>query len=66
MSDVNYFCIRREGMNHRFHNTYKFVFTGVRGPDADGILAGLSAAGQAPAADSVGRFAQLRAWKDSF
>ena len=35
-------------------------------PDADGILAGLSAAGQAPAADSVGRFAQLRAWKDSF
>ena len=35
-------------------------------PDADGILAGLQAAGQAPAADSVGRFAQLRAWKDSF
>jgi len=35
-------------------------------PDADGILAGLSAAGQTPAADSVGRFAQLRAWKDSF
>jgi hydroxyacylglutathione hydrolase len=35
-------------------------------PDASGILAGLSAAGQAPAADSVGRFAQLRAWKDSF
>jgi hydroxyacylglutathione hydrolase len=35
-------------------------------PDADGILAGLSAAGEVPAADSVGRFAQLRAWKDSF
>ena len=35
-------------------------------PDTDGILAGLSAAGQEPAGDSVGRFAQLRAWKDSF
>ncbi|HKK22765.1 MAG TPA: hydroxyacylglutathione hydrolase C-terminal domain-containing protein, partial [Pseudohaliea sp.] len=35
-------------------------------PDTAGIHAGLHAAGQAPAADSDGRFAQLRAWKDSF
>ncbi|KGE03548.1 hydroxyacylglutathione hydrolase [Pseudohaliea rubra] len=35
-------------------------------PDAEGILAGLCAAGQTPAEDSIGRFAQLRAWKDNF
>jgi hydroxyacylglutathione hydrolase len=34
--------------------------------DAPGIARGLAAAGNEPAADSVGRFAQLRAWKDSF
>jgi hydroxyacylglutathione hydrolase len=34
--------------------------------DEDGIAAGLAAAGVTPAADSVGRFAQLRAWKDRF
>jgi hydroxyacylglutathione hydrolase len=34
--------------------------------DAESIRAGLAAAGQTPAADSDGRFAQLRAWKDSF
>ncbi len=34
--------------------------------DVEGIRDGLAAAGQTPAADSDGRFAQLRAWKDSF
>ena len=34
--------------------------------DAKSILAGLRAAGETPADDSIGRFAQLRAWKDNF